>query len=220
MQSSHYTWQHTSSLPKCQLSEECCASSELSGVDSPAQLSPSCSAMSTIFWSALSVLLREPGGEEGVTAQLHRALHHRPVGTALPCRQDQGNLQGKGSCCECNYDRIIPAFPLAWAPQVQVVSGLEWSQQAAYRNWSHLECCIAPAETMASVSSFAHHCHFPVKVVTNQGVNSLKRGQQLCPDTTASPSAPEWYDMEQVKKKADSKGCPLHLEKGWALTAP
>lgn len=119
---------------------------------------------------------------------------HRPVGTALPCRQDQGNLQGKGSCHECNYDRIIPAFPLAWAPQVQVVSELEWSQQAAYQNWSHLEYCIAPAETMASVSSFAHHCHFPVKVVTNQGVNSLKRGQQLCPDMTASPSAPEWHD--------------------------
>lgn len=26
--------------------------------------------------------------------------------------------------------------------------------------------------------------------------------------------------MEQVKKKADSKGCPLHLGEGWALTAP
>ena len=63
----HSILQHVSSLPKCELSEECCASSELSGGDSPAQLRPSCSAMSTIFWSALSVLLREPGGEEGGT---------------------------------------------------------------------------------------------------------------------------------------------------------
>lgn len=80
LQSRHYTWQHTSSLPKCQLSEDSCASSELSGVDSPAQLRPSCSAMSTIFWSALSVLLREPEGEEGVTVQPHRALHQSGEG--------------------------------------------------------------------------------------------------------------------------------------------
>lgn len=110
-----------------------------------------------------------------------------PWGSHRPCRQHQGNLQGKGSCCECNYNRIIPAL--------QVVGGLGCSQQAAYQNWSHLGCCIAPAGTMGSVSSFAHHCHFPVKVVTNQGVNSLQRGQQLCPDTTAPPSPPERPDM-------------------------
>lgn len=35
-----------------------------------------------------------------------------PVGTALPCRQDQGTPQGKGSCHERKYDRVSPAFPL------------------------------------------------------------------------------------------------------------
>lgn len=120
----HSILQHVSSLPKRQLSEECCASSEPSGMDSPAQLRPSCSAMSTIFWSALSVLLREPGGEEGPTVSAAQGPALRwgrgrgagwggscsPLGTALPCRQDQGNPQGRGSCHEREYDRVSPAF--------------------------------------------------------------------------------------------------------------
>ena len=76
----HPILQHICSLPKCQLSEERCVPSELSVVDSPAQLRPSCSAMSTIFWSALSLLLRDPGGEDGVKLQLHRTLHRGEKG--------------------------------------------------------------------------------------------------------------------------------------------
>lgn len=55
------------SLPKRPLPQQRGAAS-VPAADSPAQLRPSCSAMSTIFWSALSVLLREPGGEERAAA--------------------------------------------------------------------------------------------------------------------------------------------------------
>jgi len=60
-------------------------------------------------------------------------------------------------------------------------------------------------------------------VGTNQGVTSLKRGQQLCPGTTASPAAPEQHGMATWSswgRKADSEGCLLHLGEGWAPAVP
>lgn len=125
--------------------------------------------MSTIFWSALSVLLREPGGEEGVTALAAQGPARGGVGDGVLAQGSCSlkTLKERNAATSVSGTGSVQHFHQAWALQAQGVRGLEQSQQAAYRNWSRLGYCIAPAETMVSASSSVPHCRCPARVGTN-----------------------------------------------------